>query len=123
MFKKTLIGTLLLACSTLVNAGTVTCTGKITQVNYHSPDGFMIQLDSMNAPVFFCHPNSTFTVPGTTYSTSAETCRVMVGIFMAAKLADRTLSVMYFDGDATPTSCNSWSTWQSANIRYFNWAD
>jgi hypothetical protein len=123
MSKNLLMGGLLLAASTLVNAGTVTCAGKITQVNYHAPDGFMIQLDSMNAPVFFCKPNGTFTVPGTTYTTSAETCRVLVGLFTAAKLTDRTLTVMYFDGDSTPASCSTWGNWQSANIRYFLWAD
>ena len=64
-----------------------------------------------------------YVVPGTTYTTSAETCRMMVGLFMAGKLADRSIAVMYFDGDAMPASCNTWSAWQSANIRYFTWAD
>ena len=46
---------------------------------------------------------------------------MMVGLFMAAKLTDRTLAVMYFDGDGMPASCNAWTSWQSANVRYFNW--
>lgn len=113
----------ILAGTTAAHAGTVTCAGKITQVSYHAPDGFMIQLDSMNAPVFFCKPNATWTVPGTSYTTSAESCRMLVGLFTAGKLADRTLSVIYFDGDSMPASCGAWTSWQSANVRYFNWAD
>lgn len=105
------------------NAGTVVCGGQIKQVNFHSLNGFMLQLDSMNLPVFFCDPSSTWSVAGTTYTTTAEQCRALVSTFLAAKLAGKSLAVVYFDGDATPASCSTWSPWQRANIRYFGWAD
>lgn len=103
-------------------AASLICSGKVLQVAYHSPDRFMLQLDSMNNAVFFCSTNTTWTVTGTTYTTGAETCRSMAGAFLAGKLADRTLTVVY-DGDAVPGSCVSWGAWQPANIRYFAWID
>lgn len=109
--------------TSLTQAATLTCAGKIKQVNYHSPDSFMLQLDSMDAPVFFCKPNATWTVTGTTYSTTAESCRTLIGIFLTAKAQDKALAVIYFDGDEVPTSCSAWGSWKSANVRYFAWAD
>lgn len=106
-----------------VAAAELTCSGQIVQLNYHAPDGFMIRLSSMNGEVFFCHPNATFSVSGTGYTTSAETCRALVALFMAGKLAEKSIGVMYFDGDQVPAACSSWSPWSSANIRFFRWAD
>lgn len=104
-------------------AGTVTCAGQILQVNFHAGLGFLLQLDSMNAPVLFCDPSATWTVPGTSFTTSPEQCKAIIATFLAAKLAGRTFSVVYFDGDSTPASCSTWASWQRANIRYYNWAD
>jgi hypothetical protein len=105
------------------NAGTITCSGRILQVSYHSPDAFMIQLESMNLPVIFCRSNASYSVSGTTYTTSPESCRTLVGMFTAGKIAERSIGVMYFDGDAVPSACNAWPAWQSVNIRHFAWAD
>lgn len=107
----------------VAQAATLTCPGKVRQVILHANDKFMLQLDTMNEPVFFCQPNATWTVPGTPYTTSAETCRALVAVFLAAKAQDKTFAVVYFDGDEVPASCNSWGGWKSANIRYFLWAD
>lgn len=109
--------------STMASAGQLTCAGRIQQINMHASDTFMLQLDSMNAPVFFCRTNQLWTVPGTGYQTSPETCKTLIAMFTAAKLADRPIGVIYFDGDAVPTACNAWGNWQSANIRYFTWGD
>jgi hypothetical protein len=121
--RPAVLGLFLLTAAATTNAATLTCSGRISQLNYHSPDRFMLQLDSMNAPVFFCNPSTVWSVAGTGYTTSPESCRTMVGLFQSGKLSDRTLAVVYFDGDEVPASCNGWSSWQNANIRYFAWAD
>ncbi len=102
-------------------AGSVTCSGTVTSVNYHASNSFMIQLSSMNTPVFFCNTESTFSVPGTTYTTGAQTCKAFIAMFIAARESGRTITAMYFDGDAVPATCDGWGAWSSANIRYFNY--
>lgn len=121
--KSILLWSILFLGLSTANTAELTCAGKVRQVNYHAPDAFMLQLDGMDAPVFFCRPNATWSVPGTTYTTSAETCRTLVGVFMSAKALDKAFAVIYFDGADVPASCNSWGAWKSANVRYFLWAD
>jgi hypothetical protein len=104
-------------------AGSVNCSGQNPQVIWHSTDGFMLRLDSMNVPVFFCDPGINWSVPGTTYNTTAEQCKGLISAFLARKLAGRSLSSAYFDGDSVPTSCSGWASSQKANIRYFEWTD
>jgi hypothetical protein len=116
-----------LACMTLTigvaHAGEVTCGGRVKQINLHTDNAFMIQLDSMNYPVYFCNAKDTWTVPGTTHTTSPETCRSLIAMFLTAKAQDKALRSMYFDGAQVPASCNTWAPWSSANIRYFEWAE
>jgi hypothetical protein len=80
----------------------------------------MLQLSSMNAPVFFCTPEAEFTVTGTGYKTGPQTCKALLAIFLSAKATGATINNVYFDGDAVPATCDGWSNWQSANIRYFD---
>ena len=120
------LGTLFAVLAVLasqVHAASLTCGGKVTQVTLHASDKFMVQLDSMNVPAFFCQPNATWTPAGAGYSTSAETCRALIAIFLAAKAQDKAFSAVYFDGDDVPAACNSWTAWKSVSIRYFLWAD
>jgi hypothetical protein len=117
-----IIGLTLAGLSPAVAAQLV-CSGQIAQLTYHSPDRFMIRLSSMNNEVFFCNTSSTWTVSGTTYTTSAETCRAMVALFMAAKLTGQAVTSMYFDGDQVPSTCSSWAAWSYANVRYFQWQE
>lgn len=111
-----------LAC-TAAHAGSLTCAGKVKQINLHANDTFMVQLESMNYPVFFCKPNGPWSVSGTTYSMSPETCRALISIFLTAKATDKALGDVYFDGDQVPSNCTSWSPWSSALVRYFSWAE
>ena len=101
------------------NAGTVVCSGKVAELAYHANNNFMIRLDSMNRAVFFCSPDSEFTVSGTAYVTGTETCKVLYSTFLSAKMAGKSINAMYFDGDQVPASCDGWTDWNSANIRYF----
>jgi hypothetical protein len=73
----------------------------------------------MNTPVFFCNPETTFSVSGTSYTTGPNTCKQLYATFLAAKLSGATISGMYFDGDAVPATCSSWGAWQSAVIRHY----
>lgn len=102
-----------------VSAATVICSGTVEELAYHSPNSFMVRLSSMNKPVFFCNPDSEFTVSGTTYVTGPESCKALYSTFLSAKMAQKTISSMYFDGDQVPASCSEWGNWKRANIRYF----
>ena len=104
-------------------AGTVVCSGAIEQVHMHASKMMMIKLSGMNTSVFFCRPDQAWSPAGANQSTSPEMCRTLVSLFMAGKLAGKSVVGMYFDGDEVPADCNSWGNWKSANIRYFQWAD
>jgi len=109
-----------LTCQIAV-AGSVTCSGTVEAISYHSNDTFMVRLSSMNLPVFFCSPESTFTVPGTSYTTGPQTCKAFIALFVAARESGKTIVNLYFDGDAVPATCNGWVPWSSANIRHFSY--
>jgi hypothetical protein len=98
----------------------VTCSGTVTRIALHANNTLMLQLSSMNVPVFFCTPEAEFTVTGTTYKTGPQTCKALLAIFLTAKASGATINNLYFDGDAVPATCNGWSNWQSANVRYFD---
>ena len=109
-----------LLAAQLTEASGLYCSGTVDKLSYHSPNKFMIKLNTMNTPVFFCNPSGTWTVSGaTTYETSKESCNTMYSTFLAAKMSGKVISNMVFDGDGVPNDCGSWSTWQSANIRHY----
>lgn len=100
-------------------AGTVVCEGTVDTLAYHANNKLMIKLSSMNRPVFFCSPDSEWTVAGTDYKTGPQSCQTLYSTFLAAQMAGKTLKNVYFDGDQVPASCNEWASWANANIRYF----
>lgn len=114
-----LIPLLLLSTNSL--AGTLTCTGKVEKIALHAPDKLMLKLTSMNSPVFICSPEYKWTVPGTSYTTSAETCKVMLSMLMHAKSTQADIGKVWFDGSDVPSSCSGWSSWKKANVRYFGY--
>ncbi|WP_083707598.1 hypothetical protein [Pseudoalteromonas sp. EB27] len=109
----------LLFLSTISVAGTLTCAGKVEKVALHAPDKLMLKLTSMNQSVFICSPEYKWTVPGTSYTTSAETCKVMISMLMHAKSTQADMGNVWFDGSDVPSSCSGWSSWKKANVRYF----
>jgi hypothetical protein len=118
--KKICLGLALTGlCSTPALAGEVICGGTIESLAYHASNSFMIKLSSMNTPVFFCNPEQTWTVPGTTGETGPESCKLMYATFLAAKTMKTSFGGIYFDGDSVPTSCDKWESWKVANIRYY----
>jgi len=116
-FSSLCLGALLSANSM---AGTVVCSGHVQTLSYHANNKLMIKLDTMNEAVFFCSPESEWSVSGTVYVTGAETCKVLYSTFLAAKMSGRPVNGMYFDGDQVPASCDAWTRWSAANIRYFH---
>ena len=34
-------------------------------------------------------------------------------------MSGKRLASVWFDGDQVPATCNSWGTWENANIRHF----
>lgn len=110
---------LLLTGSNASWAGTVICSGTVIKLAFHANDKLMLQLDSMNTPVFICQTNAVWSVAGTSYTTSPETCALLHSQFLTAKVTGIQVANMYFDGDAVPTACNAWTSWSSANIRHY----
>ncbi len=110
----------LLAVASTAQAGTVVCSGKVAALSYHSPDNFMVQLDSMNKPVFFCSPDRLWTVSGTTYTTGPETCKTMYSTFLSAQMAGKRIESLYLDGDGTPATCDSFPNWANYNVRHYS---
>ncbi len=117
--KKITIVSILFFHSLGAVAGAVVCAGKVQTLGYHAQNKLMIKLDSMNVPVFFCSPDSEWSVPGTTYITGPNTCKTMYSTFLAAKMSGKTINALYFDGDQVPSECNGWNSWDTANIRHY----
>ncbi|WP_072680854.1 hypothetical protein [Arcobacter sp. LA11] len=118
--KKIIVVSIVFFHSLVAVAGTVVCSGKVEVLAYHANDKLMIKLDSMNHNVFFCSPDSKWSVLGTSHTTSPNTCKTMYSTFLAAKISGKTIKDMYFDGDDVPSSCNKWEAWKKANIRYYS---
>lgn len=105
--------------SASASAGTLTCAGIVDELAYHGNGKFMLKLNTMNTPVFFCNAEADWVVSGTSYKTGQETCKMMYSTFLAAKSTNATLDYIHFDGDDVPSSCNGFPKWASASIRYF----
>jgi len=100
-------------------AGTVVCAGTVDVLSYHANGSFMVQLSSMNTPVFFCSADAEWLVAGTTFKTGPEACKMIYSTLLAAKSTGKAIANVYFDGDQVPGSCNTWGDWKAANIRHF----
>lgn len=100
-------------------AATLTCTGTVEKLGLHAPDKIMLKLSSMNTAVFICDPSANWSVSGTSYTTSAETCKTMLSMLMHAKSMGSEMGSVWFDGDDVPSNCTEWESWQEANVRAF----
>jgi hypothetical protein len=77
MMKKIVMLSLLVLSSNAM-AGTVVCEGTVDTLAYHANNKLMIKLSSMNRPVFFCSPDSEWTVAGTDYKTGPQNCQTIL---------------------------------------------
>lgn len=115
------VAVLLGTCATSARAATVICGGTVQKLAYHQPGQLMLQLSSMNYPVFICSTDGDWVVPGSLAgNTSPSTCKALYATFLTAKASGSTLSSVYFDGDGLPSSCNSFAPWTRVNLRYFD---
>jgi hypothetical protein len=114
-----LAATSMVLASPGVLAGTVVCSGTVETIAYHANNSLMVRLSSMNTPVYFCNPEITWNVAG--YSTGPQTCKMLYAMFLAARESGRTINSLYFDSDDAPTTCNTWATWKSATVRFFEY--
>jgi len=115
---------LALTAATAVNAlaGNVVCSGTVDVLAYHQPGRLMIKLSSMNTAVFICSTDADWTVAGSLAGTTTPSaCKALYATFLSAKLTRAPINNMYFDGDDVPASCNSFSPWMGANVRYYDY--
>ena len=94
------------------------CGGKVTYLAMHANDRFMVQLESMDNPVFFCNAQTTWSVSGAGYTTGPETCKMLYSSLLAAKTSGTAVGTLLFDGAEVPANCKAWGSWKTANIRY-----
>lgn len=105
-------------CAPSASAATIVCSGTVTAISMHANNSLMIQLSSMNAPVFFCNPEENWsTVAG--YSTGPSMCKALFAMFLTAKATGTPVNNVYFDMNSAPSSCSTFTSWSSANIRHF----
>lgn len=104
------------------NAGTLICSGKVKSVAYHGNDKLMVQLSSMNYPVFFCNPNADWSVSGVNDLTmSSETCKAVFSMFLSARTSGGTIERVQFEGDDVPASCSQFQPWKNVSIRHIHY--
>jgi hypothetical protein len=109
----------LLLFSTICYGSTLQCSGTVDKLGLHASDKIMLKLSTMNRAVFICSPSYDWEVAGTNYKTSSETCKSMLSMLMHAKATNAQMGNVWFDGDNVPESCDEWSSWKTANVRYF----
>ncbi len=109
---------LMLSCASVTQAALV-CNGTISELAFHSPGQIMIKLSTMDNLVTFCSVDNNWAPAGAGYSTSVESCKAMYSAFLAARVSEKNITNMYFDGDQVPTACGSWGTGKQANIRHY----
>ena len=119
MLRKILAAALALTTAAQTHAATVVCDGTVEQLAFHANGQLMLRLSSMNAPVFFCSPDSDWVVAGAGYVTAPGSCKTMYATFLSARLTGKPIAGIYFDGNEVPASCTGWPAWTRANIRYF----
>lgn len=119
--KKLLLAAAL-CISANVSAGSLVCAGTVEEVAYHGNDKLMVKLSSMNLPVFFCNPNSQWTVPGAEGRVmNSETCKAVFSMFLAARSSGQPLNRVHFDGDSVPESCTDFTGFSQVFVRYVNY--
>ncbi len=116
---KRLISLALVMICTHSMAGSLGCEGTVEAVAYHGNDKLMVQLSSMNAPVFFCNPNQQWSVPGAEGRVmSGETCKTVFSMLLTARTTQQYVQRIHFDGDSVPASCGEFANQAEVFIRY-----
>lgn len=92
-----------------LSAETAICSGLVTNVAYHAPDGFFVGVEGMNI-IKVCSPQETF------FRTGSESCKLIATLATTARATGKHLQ-LYID-NAPSTSCQDITPWFSADIRF-----
>ncbi len=99
----------LIITSASSNADTAVCTGAVSRLAYHAPDGLYLAIGSTNI-IKVCSPQVQF------YRTSPESCKLIASIATTARATRKELKI-YVD-NAPTSSCSDITSWFGADIRY-----
>jgi hypothetical protein len=99
----------LIITSISANAATAVCTGTVTRLAFHVPDGLFLAVG--NTKIFkVCSPQVAF------FRTSPESCKLIASIATTARVTGKELQI-YVD-NAPTTSCSDITAWFDADIRF-----
>jgi hypothetical protein len=100
----------LLLCSQQTLAATAVCTGPVTQIAYHVPDGLYLKIGT-SAIFKVCSYNAA------QFRVTPEGCRAMTAMALSAKLLG-TVATLYVD-NAPTTICQDIPSFHVSDTRYF----
>jgi hypothetical protein len=106
---KILLFVVLTVLSISANAVTAVCTGTVSRLAYHAPDGLYLVIG--NSTIFkVCSPQVQV------HRTSPESCKMIASLATTAKITGKQLQVVI--DNAPTTSCADITDWFSADIRF-----
>jgi len=106
---RTLIFIVLIITSVSSHAATAVCTGTVSRLAFHVPDGLYLAIGSTK--IFkVCSPQVEF------YRTSPESCKLIASIATIARATGKQLQI-HID-NAPTTSCSDITDWFEADIRF-----
>ena len=106
---KSLVCIMLLMLSLEVNAETAVCTGDVSHLAYHAPDGLYLAIGD-SAIFKVCSPENQY------HRTSAGNCKFIASLATTARVTGKQLQV-YID-NAPTTSCSDITPWFGADVRF-----
>lgn len=98
-------------------AGSIGCGGNIDMLVIHQPGLVGIKLSSMNTYVFVCSLDVTVT-PAGAGSIQPSTCKAIYAALLGAKLQNKSINDLIFDGDGVPASCDTWPGFSQVFLRF-----
>ena len=99
----------LLLTGSFALSATASCTGPVTRLAYHQPDGLYLAIG--NTTIFkVCNLNGQFK------RTSAESCQMIASYALTARATGKSLNI-YID-NAPSESCLAITDWFEADVRF-----
>ncbi len=95
-------------------AGSVYCTGKLTDVAYHEPGGLYLTIGS-NKIFKVCDPSAQF------FRTNPENCKMVLSMALAVRMSNKQITVLV--DNAPGSDCASIPSWFGADVRFVNVVD
>ena len=106
---KVLFFVALIFISVSANSATAICTGTVTRLAYHAPDGLYLAVG--NTTIFkVCSPQVKF------HRTSPESCKLIASLATMARATGKHLQI--YVENAPTTSCADIKSWFGADVRF-----